>query len=369
MMLRFTQGNLLEADADALVNTVNTVGVMGKGIALMFKEAFPENFKAYETACKNKQVQLGRMFVTERSEFIGPKLIVNFPTKGHWRYPSKLEWITAGLEDLKRVIEEKKIKSIALPPLGSGNGGLDWKVVRPKIEETLGELSDVEVIVFEPTSQYQNVQKRSGVEKLTPARALIAELVRRYSVLGIECTLLEVQKLGYLLERHVDALKINNGLVFEFGANKYGPYSDKLKHMLDALDGSYLHCDKRLADAGPYDVIRFDDSKRDYVAAFLTTPGAKIYQEALERTSKLIDGFESPLGMELLSTVDWILHNQNCDAKAVAVREKLKDWPGGQDAAKRKLNLFDERIVNIALDALASSSLTENSNGNIPSQK
>jgi O-acetyl-ADP-ribose deacetylase (regulator of RNase III) len=357
MMISFTQGNLLEADADALVNTVNTVGVMGKGVALMFKEAFPDNFKAYEAACKEKRVQLGKMFVTERNEFIGPKWVINFPTKAHWRYPSKLDWIVSGLEDLKRVIEEKKIGSIALPPLGSGNGGLNWNVVRPEIEATLGSLKDVEVIVYEPTAKYQNVQKRSGVEKLTPARALIAELVRRYSVLGIECTLLEVQKLGYLLERHVQALKIKTELAFEFTANKYGPYSNKLSHMLDALDGSYLHCDKRLADAGPYDAIHFDDSKRDYVAAFLTTPNAKPYRAALESTSKLIDGFESPLGMELLSTVDWILYNQRCAAKADTVRERLRSWPGGKEAAERKLRLFDERVINIALDALTHSDL------------
>ena len=131
-MIEFTRGNLLEAKVDALVNTVNTVGVMGKGVALMFKEAFPKNFKAYEAACKQKEVRVGHMFVTETGDLIGPKLIINFPTKQHWRGDSKMEWIDAGLEDLKRVIIEKGIRSIALPPLGSGNGGLKWEEVRPK---------------------------------------------------------------------------------------------------------------------------------------------------------------------------------------------------------------------------------------------
>ncbi len=150
-MIRFTQGNLLDADAEALVNTVNTVGVMGKGVALMFKEAYPENFKAYEDACRSEQVQIGKMFVTERREMFGPKWIVNFPTKVHWRFPSKIEWIVHGLEDLKRVMKERGIKSVALPALGAGNGGLAWKDVRPKIEAALGELSGVDVIVYEPT--------------------------------------------------------------------------------------------------------------------------------------------------------------------------------------------------------------------------
>lgn len=192
-MITFTEGNLLKANTEALVNTVNTVGVMGKGIALMFKEAFPENFRAYAAACKKNEIKVGRVFVTERQDWVdGPKWIINFPTKQHWRNPSKIEWIEEGLQDLLRVVREHKIKSIALPPLGSGNGGLDWKNVRPLIQSSLGSLEDVEVIVYEPTERYQNVAKPSGVETLTSARALVAELVRRYSVLGFECTLLEI---------------------------------------------------------------------------------------------------------------------------------------------------------------------------------
>ena len=245
-MINYTEGNLLDADVEALVNTVNTVGVMGKGIALMFKEAFPSNYKAYEQACKRKEVQIGKVFVTEREDLLGPKWLINFPTKEHWRNASKLEWIEEGLADLKRFIAEKKIRSIAIPPLGSGNGGLEWSEVKPLIEAALSTLKDVDVVVYEPTAKYQNVSKREGVDKLTAPRALIAELVRRYSIIGIDCSLLEIQKLGYFLERAVDALKLENKFKFEFTANKYGPYSDKLKHLLNGLDGSYLHCDKRL---------------------------------------------------------------------------------------------------------------------------
>lgn len=356
-MITFTEGNLLDADAEALVNTVNTVGVMGKGIALMFKEAFPDNFAAYERACKAKQVQLGKMFVTERKDLLGPKWIINFPTKGHWRYPSQMKWIEDGLADLARFISEKEIRSIALPPLGSGNGGLEWSDVRPLIEDALGTLENVNVIVYEPTAKYQNVAKRSGVEKLTTPRALVAEMVRRYSILGIECTLLEVQKIGYFLERCVIALGLENKFKFEFAANKYGPYSEKLKHLLNGLDGSYLHCDKRIADAGPFEPIRFDDAKKDIVAAFLTTPEAKPYRPALEATTELIDGLESPHGLELLSTVDWLVaHGTQPEVKAV--RSALANWPGeDRKAADRKLELFDERVVGIALDTLAGSNV------------
>lgn len=350
-MIRFTTGNLLTSNAEALVNSVNTVGIMGKGIALMFKETFPENFKAYEAACKRGEVKTGHMFVTERNMLIGPKWIINFPTKEHWRNPSKLAWVEEGLKDLIRVIKEKNIRSIALPPLGSGNGGLEWKEVRSKIESTLAAIPDVDVVVYEPTSKYQNVAKRAGVEKLTPARALIAELVRRYWTLGFECSLLEIQKLAYFLENTIEKQGLPNPLNLTFKANKYGPYSDKLKHLLDGLDGSYLHCDKRLADAGPRDAIWFEDDKKERVAAFLTTPEARQYRPALEAATELIDGFQSPLGLELLATVDWLLHRDGIAPQVNLLKEGLRTWP---QAAERKLKLFDDRLLALAVEHLSS---------------
>jgi O-acetyl-ADP-ribose deacetylase (regulator of RNase III) len=351
-MIIFAQGNLLNADTEALVNTVNTVGVMGKGIALMFKEAFPDNFKTYEAACKSGDMRIGHMLVIERKDLIGPKWIINFPTKRHWRHPSKLEWIIEGLDDFKQVVMERGIKSVALPPLGSGNGGLAWEEVRPIIEAALQTMPEVDFVVYEPTSKYQNVAKRSGVEKLTPTRALVAELVRRYWVLGIECTLLEIQKLAYFLERSIQSLDVENPLDLRFAANRYGPYASRLRHLLNALDGSYLHCDKRLADAGPYDVIWFEDSKTDKVAGYLTTPEAKAYRSALEATTDLIDGFQSPLGMELLATVDWLLHKEAVTPSVSAVRAALRAWPGGPESAKRKQRIFDDRLISLALHRL-----------------
>jgi O-acetyl-ADP-ribose deacetylase (regulator of RNase III) len=362
-MITFTQGNLLEAKAEALVNTVNTVGVMGKGIALMFKEAFPENTTIYEATCRSGGLHVGRMLVTEHDQLVGPRWIINFPTKKHWRNPSKLEWIIEGLKDLKRVIVERDIRSIALPPLGSGNGGLDWRDVRPEIEAALKDLSGVDVIVYEPTSIYQNVTKRDGLEKLTPARALVAELVRRYWILGIECTVLEVQKLAYILERSIEQQVIANPLDLRFEANKFGPYAPRLRHLLNSLDGSYLHCSKRLSDAGPLDVIWFEDAKKDKVAAYLTTPEARTYRPALEVATKLIDGFESPLGMELLATVDWVIRHDGAEPTVDGVRAALAKWPGGQQAAERKQSLFDDRLIELAVRRLTRTPETANVSG------
>lgn len=351
-MIRFTQGNLLEAPVEALVNTVNTVGVMGKGIALMFRERFTENFRLYSAACKSKQVRTGKMFVTEVNELDGPRWIINFPTKQHWKAPSKLEWVQDGLLDLRHVLIEHKIKSVAIPPLGAGNGGLDWQAVKAEIECALGELQDVEVLVFEPTSKYQNVAKRTGTEKLTPARALIAELVRRYWVLGMECSLLEIQKLAWFMERAIERMVPDqNPLKLEFKAHIYGPFTPKLNFVLDNLDGSYLHCDKRIGDAEPLDVIWFDDSRKDVVQTYLKTEATE-YIEALEYVGNLIDGFESPFGMELLATVDWLLTRENAEPTVAGIRKAIRAWPAGEAAAKRKLRLFDERSIGFALERL-----------------
>ncbi|AKO03551.1 type II toxin-antitoxin system antitoxin DNA ADP-ribosyl glycohydrolase DarG [Xanthomonas oryzae pv. oryzicola] len=353
-MITFTQGNLLESGAEALVNTVNTVGVMGKGIALMFKERFKENFLRYAAACKDNQVRIGKIFVTEVNELDGPRWIINFPTKQHWRGDSRIEWITEGLQDLHRFLIENKVKSIAIPPLGAGNGGLDRADVRPLIEEVLAGL-DTDILVFEPTLKYQNVAKRSGVEKLTPARALIAELVRRYWVLGMECGLLEIQKLAWFLERNIERAGLPE-LDLRFSAHKYGPYADRLRHLLNGLDGSYLHCDKRISDADPLDVIWFDDNRKSFVQTYLKSE-AKQYIPALEATAALIDGFESPFGMELLATVDWLIVQEGISAQVADVREGIRHWPGGQEAAARKDRLFDDRALGIALKRLASGAI------------
>jgi O-acetyl-ADP-ribose deacetylase (regulator of RNase III) len=352
-MMHFLRGNLLESQAEALVNSVNTVGVMGKGIALMFKEAFPENFRVYEEACKRKEVRVGRMFVTENRTLDGPRWIINFPTKKHWRQPSKLEWIVEGLKDLRRVIQACKIRSIALPPLGAGNGKLDWRDVRSEIERHLGDLEGIDIQVYEPTEKYQNVAKRTGVEKLTPARALVAEMIRRYWVLGIDCTYLEVQKLGWFLERTIHSLGFEDPLKLHFIADKYGPYSERLRHLLDALDGTYLHCDKRLSDAGPSDTIWFNEQRRERVNLYLKQDPSKHLLQVLDVTAKRIDGFESPFGMELLATVDWLIQREHVEPTVQEIWSGLRKWPAGEPAAERKLRLFDNRVLKLALDQLA----------------
>lgn len=350
-MISYTTGNLLDAPAEALVNTVNTAGVMGKGIALMFKERFPLNMQQYAKACKAKEVTTGKMFVTETGELMGPRWIINFPTKQHWKAPSKMEWIEAGLADLKQFIVDNKVRSVAIPPLGAGNGGLEWRQVKPRIEQALGDLTDVEVLVYEPTAQYQNVAAKVGVKKLTPARALVAELVRRYWILGMDCSLLEIQKLCWFLQRAIARQGLSNELQLNFIAKNYGPYANNLNHLLDALDGSYLKANKRIPDCDPLDVIWFNNEEKRAVDTYLHST-AKAYLPALEEASRLIDGFESPFGMELLSTVDWLLTEEHCAPTLESVKAGIAHWPAGERWAQRKLTLFSDEHIQFALSRL-----------------
>lgn len=352
-MIRYTQGNLLAADAEALVNTVNTVGVSGKGIALMFKEAYPENFRAYEAVSKAGKLAPGGLFVTERRDMLGPRFIVNFATKKHWRHPSRLEWIEQGLAALRDEIKARGIRSIAIPPLGAGNGGLDWGDVKPLVAEALAGL-DCEVIVYEPTQAYQNVVKRNGVEKLTPARALMAEMIRRYEVLGFDCSILEAQKLAWFLSGAARRLSLPNPIADDFVANRYGPYSDKVRHLLDSLDGSYLTCERRVADARPFDPIRFRHDRQDRVGVYLTSPEASPYRPALDAASEIIDGFQSPHGLELLATVDWLNRESGMALEGDVMMAAIASWPGPEGAAERKARILTRHHVDAAVGHLRS---------------
>jgi O-acetyl-ADP-ribose deacetylase (regulator of RNase III) len=351
-MIRYARGNVLDSDAEALINTVNEVGVMGKGVALQFRERYPANAAAYELAAKRGEIRVGRMFVVRDIGLTGPKWIVNFPTKRHWRQPSQIAWIQEGLKDLVKVVEERGIRSVALPPLGCGNGRLQWGAVRAEIEAGLSGTVGVDVAVYLPTDAYYGMSKRAGTEALTPARALVVELVRRYSTLGIECTNLEIQKLAWFLTRAIHMRGLSDPLKLTFSANKYGPYADGLRHLLDSLDGSYLHCGKRLSDAGPYDSIWFDETRRAELQTYLRSADVRAYLPALECAAAVIDGFESPLGMELLSTVDWIVSRQHVNMNVEAVGAALAQWPGGASAARRKQAIFDPRLIGLAVERL-----------------
>src|SRR5215469_8998988 len=235
-MIETTKGNLLKAPVQALVNTVNTVGVMGKGIALQFRQAFPEMYRAYEKACERGDVQLGRVQVFDLGGLAGgPRWIINFPTKGHWRADSRIADIEAGLVDLVAHVRKLHIHSIALPPLGCGNGGLNWSEVRPRIEDAFAALPDVRVLLYEPVGAPKSavMPNRTARPKITLGQATLVGLMNRYlgGLLDPFVSLLEIHKLMYFLKAAGEDMP---KLTFEKGV--YGPYSPSLRHALIRME-------------------------------------------------------------------------------------------------------------------------------------
>jgi O-acetyl-ADP-ribose deacetylase (regulator of RNase III) len=299
-MIEFKQGNLLEEKAEAIVNTVNCVGIMGKGIALQFKRAYPENFRQYAKACKASVVQPGRMFTVATGSLFNPRYIINFPTKGHWKDKSKIEDIKSGLIALIAEVKQLGITSIAIPPLGCGNGGLNWAEVKPLIESAGAQLPNVRIIIFEPVGAPAAEKMLVATKKpnMTRGRALVISLLELYGIPGYELTKLEIQKLAYFLQETGEPLKL------DYVKHIYGPYAKKLNNVLEHIEGHYIHGYGDGTNKAESAEIYVVPKGREAASAFLKTELEA--QERLERVSNLIFGFETPYGMELLATVHWV---------------------------------------------------------------
>jgi len=337
------RGNLLDADVDALVNTVNTVGVMGKGIALQFRRAYPEMYRDYVRAAKAGDVQLGRMHVWATKALTGPRYVINFPTKGHWRSRSRLADIDRGLVDLVRVVRELDITSLAVPPLGCGQGGLDWWDVEPRIRAALGELPEVDVVLYPPEATPPSTAMRTGTERpdMTPGRAALIHLLHRYEERALQVSLIEVQKLLYFLQVAGEPLRLR------YLKGLYGPYADNLRHVLTLVEGHHLvgfgDGTAPVRDAEPIRVLT--GSELEAERALLAHPETVA---RIDRVLALAEGFESAYGMELLASVHW-----------VATREEPSAATDAELAAKlvhrwtpRKGRMFTSEHVRAAWECL-----------------
>ncbi len=338
-MITYKKGNILDAKVEALVNTVNTVGVMGKGIALQFKFAFPDSYKAYKEAANRGEIVTGKVQVVPVNDINGVAYIINFPTKAHWRNPSKIQWIKDGLIDLKEQIQAFGIKSIAIPPLGCGNGGLNWDDVRPVIDSLLTDLK-TDIIVYEPSEAIKEVlmkMERAKASKLTPVRAMLLYLLYKYRALGEFSSEFAAEKLSYFLQRFGETQ-----LKLDFKKGLYGPYSGKVRHVLYALNGYYIKGYEQ-KEAKPFETLELVVSKKSEVELYLNKSISVEEKERLDKVAELIQGFESPYGLELLATVDF-LRNTTKLKDAFSIKNEL--W------SQRKQDLFPINHIELAINHL-----------------
>lgn len=335
-MIEYKNGDILIEDVEAIVNTVNCVGIMGRGLALQFKNKFPQNFKEYQLACTNKEVQLGKMFVHQTGQLINPKYIINFPTKGHWKQNSKIEDISNGLDDLITIIEKYSIKSIAIPPLGSGLGGLDWNQVKKLIEEKLKNINCT-IILFEPLEQKIEKSITKEIPKMTAGRAALIGLMDRYlkGLMDPFISLIEVHKLMYFMQESGEELRL------KYKKAQFGPYADNLRHVLNTIEGHFISGYEDGGDA-PTKQLKLIPKAVEEAKSFLLNK--KNTQENFIKVANLVDGFETPFGLELLSTVHWIAKYES-SKNTDEIVGKIHSW-------NERKKQFSEKQIKIALDVL-----------------
>ncbi len=337
-MIIFKKGDILYEEADALVNTVNCVGVMGRGVALQFKQAFPDNFQAYAKACANGTVKPGRMFVYETGR-LQPRYIINFPTKRHWRGKSRMEDIKAGLGALVTEIKQRGISSIAIPPLGSGLGGLDWPLVRQFMEAELGGLDELAVTIFEPNDSLTEgtLVPSQQFPQMTPGRAALVGLIHNHlaGMLDPYLSLLELHKLLYFLQAAGQPLKLR------FSKAPYGPYAENLRHVLMKIEGHFIS--GYTPGDSPHQKLELKPEALQQALNYLAQDQKT--SQRFHRVTDLIQGFESPWGLELLATVHWVVQKESGKSLDDIVA-KTYAWN------QRKSEIFSVRQIEIALDIL-----------------
>ena len=338
-MIELTQGDILTANTEALVNTVNCVGVMGRGIALQFKKAYPENFKAYKAACDAETMRPGKVLFFDLNQLYNPRFIINFPTKRHWRGNSRIEDIQAGLDDLINIVQQQKFQSIAIPPLGCGLGGLNWAEVRPLISQAFLALPEVKVLLFEPVGApaAADMVTTAKAPEMTPGRAALIGLMRRYlaAVMDPTITLLEVHKLMYFMQESGEPLKL------QYEKALYGPYAKNLRHVLNVIEGHFI---SGYGDAEDRPDIPLELKSHAAEQAELFLSEREDTQQRFDRVAQLVEGFETTFSMELLATVHWVATKEAAVTPEAAI-EKVHAW-------NSRKQMFEPRQIRLAWERL-----------------
>jgi O-acetyl-ADP-ribose deacetylase (regulator of RNase III) len=321
MTITYTKGDMFKADADAIVNTVNCVGVMGKGVALIFKNKWPKNFKAYKAECDAKRLRPGKMFIYENGDMLNnerPRFLINFPTKDHWRGKSKMSFIEDGLDDFVLQVQKLDIRTVALPPLGCGNGGLPWKDVKTVIERKLADIQDIEFIVYAPKEESLLPEHEDfPADPMTFERALLIHTIGDFEkYFGGHLTRISLQKIVYFMQE----LGFDYGM--KFARNNHGPYSERLKDIFKVMERKkFIHGFIEKPETG------ITVTKGAWAAAeeFFNQADPSEAFEKVRKLSLLIEGYESPYGMELLSSVHFLAVHEAHETETEIV-SAIQSW-------------------------------------------
>lgn len=316
-MIRFVVDDILESKASCLVNTVNCEGFMGKGIAYQFKQKFPDNEKYYKTVCQKGEMQIGRILLFKEKD----KIIANFPTKNRWREKSEYTFIETGLDDLQEKILTNKIDSVAMPPLGCGNGGLLWDKVKAIILEKLNNMNS-EIIVYEPSKSYSN--QKANVPKITVSHILLMRLKMRL----VKFNKMRIQKACFFLNI------FSNSDYFRFEEYKFGPYS----HSIDIISNQIRDFQNVYSvSTNEAEKIALNNLVSDSV---LTT--IKNYKTPILKASNFVNSIRNDHDLELISTIIYIV-NKTPELSIDEIIARFFRWP------KSDINRFrhDEIVTSI----------------------
>lgn len=326
-MIKYVTGNLLDASTEALVNTVNCEGYMGKGIAYQFKLKYPLNNKDYIKACKNGELTIGKLHYFKENE----KIIINFPTKDKWRMKSKMEYIDLGLDELIKLIYSLNIKSISIPPLGSGNGGLKWNEVKELIESKLSNIPDVDIYIYEPIKNYTTKPVQSP--KLSASALVLMKLKMNLKSFDR----LRLQKTAYFLNVFAEQE------YFKFKEYKYGPYSHPIDIVSRSVKEFQLYHDIKDIDKSYELAYNMFISKR--VVNTLTT-----LEDSIIKATSFVNMISSNHELECLSTIVYLVQKNNILTEEQII-EGFNNWSWNK---KERFNhseiiLGIEKLYNIGI--------------------
>lgn len=325
-MIEYVTGNILESKAECLINTVNCEGYMGKGIAYQFKQAFPENFLGYEKVCKKGLLRPGKLFIFEEKN----KIIINFPTKDKWRNKSTLNMIEDGLDELVRVLKLEEPSSVAIPPLGCGNGGLLWPEVKPLIESKISILETTKFYIYEPSKYYSaNI---SSAPKMNVSHLIL--MLLKMGLVKYNKTFL--QKSSYFFNIYLGEN------FFEFHRATYGPYS----RVVDYLS-------KQIKEYQEFYKVNTDQA---YLLCMQTLVSASIlnklerYKKEVYKSLDFVNKVKNTRDLELVATVCYIIQEKR-ELEVDDIYKELDFW------LKRKAQLFSTTDVKNAIEILLENGL------------